>query len=311
MKRIVLISCLWLILFSDTFAQKLYLKTFGQATQPAMIYLHGGPGYNSASFEFTTAQKLANAGFFVIVYDRRGEGRSTDAKAKFSFEETFADLHQIYAQYKLKKATLLGHSFGGVVATLFAEKHPKKIQAVVLVGAPVALQETFETIIGRVKKIYQDKNDEANLQYVSRLENMDKKSIQYSSYCFMHAMQNGFYTPKKTTQEAKTIYAQFGTNALLKKYARQMSYAAPQGFWKNEQYTTIDLTKVLMKLKAQKLPLYGLYGQDDGLYSKHQVESLATLIGKENLKYYEQCSHSVFIDQQTKFINALKTWVKN
>ncbi|OJJ17248.1 alpha/beta hydrolase [marine bacterium AO1-C] len=310
MKKFALIGCL-LLLLNTAFARKLYIKTFGKPTQPAMIFLHGGPGYNSAGFEFTTAQKLADAGFFVIVYDRRGEGRSTATQAQFTFKETFADLNQIYSQYKLKKATLLGHSFGGIVATLFAEKYRPKAQAVVLIGAPIALQETFQTIISRVKKIYTTKKDQTNLQYVAMLEKMDKKSIQYSSYCFMHAMRNGFYTPKKPTNEAKAIYAQFGTNESLKKYARQMGYTAPQGFWKNEHYTTIDLTKNLQRLKAKKIPIYGLYGQDDGLYSAQQVKNLAMLIGPENLQYYERCSHNVFIDQQTQFINALKKWAKN
>jgi hypothetical protein len=33
----------------------------------------GGPGYNCAGFEVSTAQELANNGFYVIVYDRRGK----------------------------------------------------------------------------------------------------------------------------------------------------------------------------------------------------------------------------------------------
>ena len=214
---------LWLM-FHHNYAQNIYLKTFGKSTLPAMIFLHGGPGYNSANFEYTTAQKLADAGFFVIVYDRRGEGRSPDAKAAFTFEETFQDLNRIYNQYKLKQATLLGHSFGGVVATLFAERYPQKVQALVLVGAPVALQETFRTILKRVKKIYQAQNDQTRLQYVERIEQMDKKSLQYSSYCFIQAMQNGFYAPKKVTDEARSIYAQFGINA-LKDYAYSLKKA--------------------------------------------------------------------------------------
>jgi hypothetical protein len=31
----------------------------------------GGPGYNCGGFEVSTAQELANNGFYVIVYDRR------------------------------------------------------------------------------------------------------------------------------------------------------------------------------------------------------------------------------------------------
>ena len=248
MKKLVLIGSLLLLTFNNIFAQNIYSKTFGKQTHPALIFLHGGPGYNAASFEFTTAQQLAEARFFVVVYDRRGEGRSIDAKAKYNFEQTFNDLNQLYDQFKIKQATLLGHSFGGIVATLYAEKFLKKIKSVIMIGAPVALQETFQTILKRVKKVYEAKNDQTNLKYVAMLEKMDKKSIQYSSYCFVHAMQNGFYTPKKITPEAQKIYGQFKTNESLKKYARQMGYAAPQGFWKNEQYTTIDLTNAIKKL---------------------------------------------------------------
>lgn len=57
-------------------AAEIYSAAYGKASDPAVIFLHGGPGYNSLDFEVTTAQKLADQGFYVIVYDRRGEGRS-------------------------------------------------------------------------------------------------------------------------------------------------------------------------------------------------------------------------------------------
>lgn len=290
--------------------QSIYTKTFGSSKDKPIIFLHGGPGYNCVNFEATTAQQIADKGFFVIVYDRRGEGRSKDANAKFTFKETFDDLNSIYQKLSLTKAILLGHSFGGVVATLFAEANPKKVQSIILVAAPVSLQATFKNILEKSKIIYQTKKDSVNLNYVSMLENMSTASIEYSSYCFGHAMQNGFYTPKNPTSEAKIIYSKFRTDTLLTKYASQMSYEAPQGFWKNENYTTIDLTKNLQALQKQKIPLFGLYGKDDGLYSAQQVTDLQNQIGSSNLKYYDNCSHNVFIDQQTQFIEQIKTWTK-
>lgn len=142
------------------------------------------------------------------------------------------------------------------------------------------------------------------------LENMDTASIEYSSYCFGHAMQNGFYTPINPSAEAKNIYTKFKTDTLLTKYASQMSYEAPQGFWKNEKYTTIVLTKNLQSLQKQNIRIYGLYGKDDGLYSAQQVNDLQDLIGSSNIKYFDNCSHNVFIDQQTQFIDAINTWTK-
>jgi proline iminopeptidase len=308
--KTIITSTIFVLATMFAYGQSIYTKTFGSSKDKPIIFLHGGPGYNCVNFEATTAQQLADKGFFVIVYDRRGEGRSNDPNAKFTFEETFDDLNDIYQKYNLTKATLIGHSFGGIVATLFTETNPKKVQSIILVGAPVSLQSTFKNILSKSKSIYQTKNDSVNLTYISMLENMDTTSIKYSSYCFGHAMQNGFYTPKNPSEEAKNIYSTFKTDTLLKKYASQMSYEAPKGFWKNEKYTTIDLTKNLQSLQKQNIIIYGLYGKDDGLYSTQQVTDLQSLIGSSNLIYIDNCSHNVFIDQQIQFIDAIKTWVK-
>jgi len=193
---------------------------------------------------------------------------------------------------------------------LFSNKYPHKIKSIILVGAPVSLQTTFKTILAKSKSIYQSQNDSVSLNYISMLETMDTNSIEYSAYCFGHAMRNGFYSPKKPTEEAKKIYSQYRTDSLLLKYSSQMSSEAPQGFWKNEKYTTINLAVILKKFKAKKMRIFGLYGKEDGLYASQQVLDLQNTIGVDNLKYFDNCSHNVFIDQQTQFTEAIKTWVK-
>lgn len=307
MKKLFIVIS-WLLTIHIAEGQSLYVRTFGDPKDKPVIYLHGGPGYNCVNFEATTAQRLADKGFFVIVYDRRGEGRSIDPGAGFTFGETFNDINSIYSQFGIKKATLIGHSFGGIVATQYAEKYPDKINTILLVGAPVKLQETFKTIIATTKEIYKAKNDSINLRYVMMLEGMDTSSIEYSSYCFVHAMQNGFYSPKHPTDAARQLYSTFRTDTMLVKYAGQMTYPAPRGFWANEHYTTIDLAPVIARLESAHMPVYGLYGKDDGLYSPAQVSDLEKLIGPGHLLYLDNCSHNVFIDQQEEFIKACLAW---
>jgi len=296
--------------FACAFGQNLYSKTWGKPSQPAMIFLHGGPGYNASVFEASTAQRLANEGFFVIAYDRRGEGRSADKNASYNFDETIRDLNALYQKYGIQRASLIGHSFGGIVATVFAEKNPEKVHSLFLVGAPIALQESFQTIITSSQKIYEARKDTTSLKYLGKMATMDKNSIAFASYCFAHAMQNGFYTPKKPTEEAKKIYDSLRTDTLVRKYGAQMSSQAPMGFWKNEKYTSLDLTSNIQGLLAKKVKIYGLYGKEDGLYSPEQVQKLQKMLGQEKLKYYENCSHSVFVDQQTEFIKQLKLWAR-
>ena len=101
-----IVSILFLCLFfcKAIYTQNLYVKTFGNQKNKAIVFLHGGPGYNCANFEATTAKILADQGYFVIVYDRRGEGRSEDKNAQFTFNESFEDLNFILKKYELKNS---------------------------------------------------------------------------------------------------------------------------------------------------------------------------------------------------------------
>lgn len=289
--------------------QELYIKSYGEPGNIPLIYLHGGPGYNSVNFEASTAERLSKEGYFVIVYDRRGEGRSAIAPAKFNFEESISDLLSIYERHNLTKANLLGHSFGGILATKFAEVHPEKVKSVLFVGAPVSLQQSFKNIIKRSREIYTEKGDSLNLYYMAMLGAMDKASLEYSSYCFAHAMQNGFYSPKELNDEAKSIYAALGKDSAVMKYVSQMTYEGPKGFWKNEKYTSIELAENMKNLIIKGIPFYGMYGKEDGLYSSEQVAEFGLIAGENHLKYYDNCSHSVFVDQQSAFIDDLKAWI--
>jgi proline iminopeptidase len=296
MKKIIVLFSIILATI-EVSSQTIYSKSFGDSSNEPLIYLHGGPGYNSIGFEISTAKILAESGFYVIVYDRRGEGRSPDKNTKFTFQETYEDLDAIYKKYNLENATLIGHSFGGVIGTLYAEKYPEKIQSLVLVAAPLSIQETLSTIIKTSKSIYEKKKDSTNLKYIGMLEKIDKNSLEYSSYSFGHAMQNGFYTPKKTSEEALAIYSKLKTNPSFVTNGAKMTYEAPKGFWKNENYTSIDLTQPLKNVLKNKTQVFGLYGTEDGLYSEKQIMKLKKIIPKNNFKYMDNCSHNVFIDQ--------------
>lgn len=306
-KIIYLFLCLFTTLLS---AQDLPVQTFGDSQSTPIIFLHGGPGYNSVAFEQTTADALAKNGFFVISYDRRGEGRNVELQADYNFVQTLSDLTQIYQQFKLDKAVLLGHSFGGIVATLYAEQFPNKVSALILVSTPVSMQDTFATIISKSKAIYTAKEDKTNLNYISMLESMDKSSLEYAMYSFMHAMTNGFYSPKQPTQKATELYQQFRTDPLLKQYGAKTDRLAPQKFWENEQYTTISLVDNLQNLNSKGIEIFVVYGVDDGLFSAAQVADMQSIIGKDKVETLDNASHNVFIDRQTALIELLKKWSK-
>lgn len=306
---LLVMQMLMVVTSNQCFAQEIFSTAVGDSTKPAVIFLHGGPGFNAINFEITTAKKLADLGYYVITYDRRGEGRSTDKTAMFTYKQTIDDLLSLFTKYSIKKASLIGHSFGGIVATKFANEHPTKVSAIVYASAPIRMQSVFKNILQTARPFYEKKKDSTNLRYISMLETMDTNSIEYSSYCFSHAMVIGAYSPKKMTASATEIYTNFRKDPQSKK-AFEMNITAPKGFWKNEKYTTQDLTNEVKALKSSSIPMYGIYGLDDGLFSSSELMYIEELLGKYNFYRLENSSHSIFMDTQMDFLSTIDSWIQ-
>lgn len=288
--------------------QSLYSRAFGKKADDPVIFLHGGPGSSAVYFEATTAQKLADEGFYVVVYDRRGEGRSADSTARITYEEFFEDLDRIYQKYHLTRAHLIGFSFGGLVTTLYAEKHPEKVKSIILASALLSQQASYNAILHSVQNIYRNQNDTTNLAALSKIRAMDTNSLAYRTEVFAHAFRNSFFSLHNPDLDAQRIYATYQTDTLIKSYIK--NERAVETLWKNEQRKNINVTPVLRKLAHAEMPVYAIYGKQDGLYSTSQIAELTQIVGKSRLIYLENCSHTVFIDQQTKFIEAVKSWLK-
>ncbi|SCY94945.1 proline iminopeptidase [Flavobacterium anhuiense] len=286
--------------------QNMYIKTYGNKKDKTIIFVHGGPSGNATLFEGTTAQKLADQGFYVIAYDRRGEGRSQDPNAKFTFEEAFQDLNFIYATYHLKKATILGHSFGGLVATLYTNKYPKNVSALVLAGALFSQQETYDHILNTLKRKYN--NDSEQLRKISIVENLNKNSAEYRKGCYELAGENGFFKMPNPTAESKKLYANYEAGEFYRNNIRNKN--APLLFYQNEKLNNIDTRPVLKKIKSAGVPIYGIYGKDDGIFSSAQINSLKAITGENHFAFLDNCSHYLFVDQQSAFISKLKNWLK-
>jgi proline iminopeptidase len=273
-----LLSLIILVL-SASFAngQTLYTAAFGNSKSKPVIFIHGGPGSSSISFEVTTARKLAGNGFYVIVYDRRGEGRSEDKDAKFTFQETLDDLDSIYTKYSLKKATLIGFSFGGIVSTLYAEKYPQKVNSLVLMSSLISLQETYASILSAAREIYLAKSDSDKVKDIAKALLWDKNSIEFRSFCFKCASENAFFSPKNPNELSKELNAKLEMDSSYVKNALYKNEKAGLGFWKNEKYTSMNISSKMNALKTNKeIKIYGMYGKDDGLFSKLKLPLISS-----------------------------------
>ena len=104
----------------------------GPADAPPLVLLHG-LGSQASTWD-TVAAEFAKQ-FRVLAIDQRGHGDS-DRPGEYSFELMRDDVLGVLDQLGLDRINLLGHSMGGTVAYLIAEKEPGRIGRLILEDTP-------------------------------------------------------------------------------------------------------------------------------------------------------------------------------
>lgn len=301
-----LFSIIFIICSMVINAQNLYSKAYGNPKNIPVIFIHGGPSGNATLFEGTTAQKLADKGFYLIVYDRRGEGRSKDENATMTFKESFEDLKGIYTTYHIKKANILAHSFGGIIGTLFASQFPEKVNTLTLAGALFTQQETYDHILKQAKEHFT--TDPAQLKEISEIENLDKNTAAYRKRCYEMAGKLNFFDMPNPTPESEMLRNEYKAGEFYKNNIRNSD--SPLKFYKNEPLNNLDNTSVLKDIRKKGIPIFAVYGKNDGIFSEKQLNDLKNIVGKKNFKLIDNCSHYLFVDQQDDFLQFIKLTLK-
>jgi len=105
----------------------LYVEVTGRGDP--LLLMHGGPGLDHVSL--TPFRRLADR-HTVVLYDHRGNGRSTGAVTSMTWENLTADADTLREKLGFERWAVLGHSFGGQVALEYALRYPERVSRLVL-----------------------------------------------------------------------------------------------------------------------------------------------------------------------------------
>ena len=101
---------------------ELYVKDWGQGRP--VVLMHGWP-LTADSWD-AQALGLAEAGFRVIAYDRRGFGRSGQPWSGYDYDTLADDLADVLDAAKATDATIVGFSMGGGEVARYMSRHDGK-----------------------------------------------------------------------------------------------------------------------------------------------------------------------------------------
>ena len=129
---------------------KTYYETFGEG-KPFLI-LHGW-GSNSDRW-IEVAEKISQKGFKVIVPDLPGFGKSDALSAPWNTNKYISWIEEFIKELNLGDFYLLGHSFGGALASKITVKHAQEVKKLFLVSAACVRKKTNKkSLLGKFSKI--------------------------------------------------------------------------------------------------------------------------------------------------------------
>ena len=116
----------------------LFVRRFGDPSRPALVVVHGGPGWDH-SYLLAAAELQDIA--YVVFLDLRGCGRST-REAELQPDLLADDLAALIGPGGT--ADVLGFSYGGGVAMRLADQHPARVRRLILASTTAYPEMTAE-----------------------------------------------------------------------------------------------------------------------------------------------------------------------
>jgi len=121
---------------------RLVYQQFGCGSEMVMIH---GLATNRAFWYLPIAQQL-ESNFHITLYDLRGHGYSDIPQSGYTSADMAQDLHELLDHLQIQRATLVGHSFGGVVALHYALQHPERVNQLVIADSRIYALQPFQRL---------------------------------------------------------------------------------------------------------------------------------------------------------------------
>lgn len=148
--------------------QEQYVVMMGRSEEnPVIVYLHGGPASPDSFVTYSFAEELMDEYTFVC-WDERGCGRTyyrnedqdpNNETATFDQAEQDLDALVDYLRDRFgqEKVVIMGHSYGTILGSMYAQDHPDKVTAYIAVAQMTSLEKTdiysYNDALERAKKM--------------------------------------------------------------------------------------------------------------------------------------------------------------
>lgn len=251
--------------------------------RPVLFLLHGGPGGDHVSFKASSAG-LTDVAQLVYV-DHRGCGRSAPGDPKdYTLENNIDDLEALREYLGLARISVLGSSYGGMVALGYVLRYPERVANLILVCTAPSYR-----FIDEARRHVEAHGTPEQVRVCRRLWAGSFESLEQlrEYYEVMGPMYSTTYRPEEFST---------GWNRGQRSFE-----ALNRGF--GDFLRTFDYADRLCEIRCPTLVIGAAH---DWICSPHHSQLIAERIPRAHLKLFANSGHSVGSDENAAYLRAIR-----
>lgn len=270
---------------------KLFINELGKGE--VVIVVHGGPGMNF-SYLLPHIEPLAKS-MKLVLYDQRGSGKSlTPAADSMRLSFHIRDIDAIRKSYGVNKVHLMGHSWGAFLAVTYGVYYPDHVKSLILVNPTPLSAEYSQQTAAEQKKRWTPKDSIDRAEIVSSAAFKSGKADAYENLLrlsFRHAFyhEDNFKKLKIELPDNYKLASQALFSGLSKDLTTYDYYGSINGF---------------------RFPMMLIHGTYDAT-PLQAIERIHSSVGTSVLTVYEASGHFAFIEENERFTQDIRAWVRS
>lgn len=272
-------------IFVETDGAQLAVRDSGGPGAP-IVFLSGGPGMPDYLADIC---KLV-PGRRVVSYDQRGTGGSIVTDNDYSTEAHVADLESLRVHLGAEQLHLFGHSWGGMLAQLYATAHLGSVASLFL-SSPTPGVGTDWVAMEREVMAY------------------SKKRCSSMAFAMMGLRSLVGRVPRLGHRSLQKMYAQVWLNYQDPERAMPASKSVLEGIGQRTTFATRAAAASLpadcldQVLPGATLPFFAMFGDND-IYGEH-AQRFVERYPNATVEFWSGCGHLAWLDAPARFEETL------
>lgn len=303
-------------MFVNIWGKNIWYDIYGAEHSDTLLYLHGGPG--ASCLDFVNQAKALSGKMKVVIFDQLGVLRSDGIaeNESYSMEYQIEMVEEMRKILGIEKWSVLGHSYGGMLAVLYASACPDSVHKIILECPSLWFEDSARSTAEYLSEHIHSLNDGEAVKLWEKVrfaDYQDKTEVVWDLSAllgYVTDMELRFYLHGITLEEYEmSMDTTDIANEMWSKgeqHLKKLLETPAAGSAQKRVLMTDDLLPLIPKIAASMLLINGKY---DPACTKHQIEYIMNNAQDVTQAVFENSGHFPRLEEAEKYTNTVLSFL--